>query len=100
MEMILAVAFNGKLVVFLVFTPGGFAVMYLKLLRKKSDAVPAKRIRVVCIMEFIPCWCFIWYSESLMRGITSFCNLFWMAYEELFIVNIDNFFGLDCFCAE
>nr|WP_315092219.1 hypothetical protein [uncultured Alloprevotella sp.] len=95
----LAAIFNGAVAVLVLINPRYFFDSYPKAIQKASpEQMTKKEKNINFIITIVICGiCFIYSIASLIHtGISGFWNLFWMGYIQWSILNLGDFFLLDC----
>ena len=95
----IAAIFNGALAVLVLINPRYFFDSYPKAIQKVApEQMTKKEKNINLILTIIICGiCFIYSAASLFHtGISGFWNLFWMGYIQWSILNLGDFFLLDC----
>ena len=95
----IAAIFNGAVAVLVLINPRFFLDSYPKAIQKVApEQMTKKEKNINLILTIIICGiCFIYSAASLFyTGISGFWNLFWMGYIQWSILNLGDFFLLDC----
>ena len=95
----IAAIFNGAVAVWVLINPRYFFDSYPKAIQKAAPEQMTKKEKNINLMlTIIICGiCFIYSIASLIHtGISGFWNLFWMGYIQWSILNLGDFFLLDC----
>ena len=95
----IAAIFNGAVAALVLINPRYFFDSYPKAIQKAAPKQMTKKEKNInLILTIIICGiCFIYTIVSLIHtGISDFWNLFWMGYIQWSILNLGDFFLLDC----
>jgi len=95
----IAAIFNGAVAVLVLINPRYFFDSYPKAIQKAApEQMTKKEKNINFIITIVICGiCFIYSIVSLAHtGISGFWNLFWMGYIQWSILNLGDFFLLDC----
>lgn len=95
----IAAIFNGAVAALALINPRYFFDSYPKAIQKVApEQMTKKEKNINFILTIIICGiCFIYSIASLIHtGISGFWNLFWMGYIQWSILNLGDFFLLDC----
>lgn len=95
----IAAIFNGAVAALVLINPRYFFNSYPKAIQKAApEQMTKKEKNINLILTIIICGiCFIYSTASLIHtGILGFWNLFWMGYIQWSILNLGDFFLLDC----
>lgn len=95
----IAAIFNGAVAALVLINPRYFFDSYPKAIQKAApEQMTKKEKNINLILTIIICGiCFIYSTASLIHtGISNFWNLFWMGYIQWSILNLGDFFLLDC----
>ena len=95
----IAAIFNGAVAVLVLINPRYFFDSYPKAIQKAApEQMTKKEKNINFIIKIVICGiCFIYSIASLIHtGISGFWNLFWMGYIQWSILNLGDFFLLDC----
>ena len=95
----IAAIFNGAVAVLVLINPRYFFDSYPKAIQKVApEQMTKKEKNINFIITIVICGiCFIYSAASLFHtGISGFWNLFWMGYIQWSILNLGDFFLLDC----
>ena len=95
----IAAIFNGAVAALALINPRYFFDSYPKAIQKVApEQMTKKEKNINFIITIVICGiCFIYSIASLIHtGISGFWNLFWMGYIQWSILNLGDFFLLDC----
>ena len=95
----IAAIFNGAVASLVLINPRFFLDSYPKAIQKAApEQMTKKEKNINFIITIVICGiCFIYSIASLIHsGISGFWNLFWMGYIQWSILNLGDFFLLDC----
>ena len=95
----IAAIFNGAVAVWVLINPRYFFDSYPKAIQKSAhEQMTKKEKKINLILTIVICGiCFIYSAVSLLHTkLSGFWNLFWMGYIQWSILNLGDFFLLDC----
>ena len=95
----IAAIFNGAVAVWVLINPRYFFDSYPKAIQKSAhEQMTKKEKKINLILTIVICGiCFIYSAVSLLHtNLSGFWNLFWMGYIQWSILNLGDFFLLDC----
>ena len=95
----IAAIFNGAVVAWVLINPRHFFGSYPKAIQKSApEQMTQKEKKINLILTIVICGiCFIYSAVSLLHiNVSGFWNLFWMGYIQWSILNLGDFFLLDC----
>lgn len=95
----MAAIFNGAVATFLLINPRFFFNSYPKMIQKSAPeqiTKQEKKINLILTIIIVGI-CFLYSTLSILNsGIHGFWNVFWKAYIQWSILNLGDFFLLDC----
>ena len=95
----IAAIFNGAVAAWVLINPRYFFDSYPKAIQKSApEQMTKKEKKINLILTIVICGiCFIYSAVSLLHtNVSGFWNLFWMGYIQWSILNLGDFFLLDC----
>ena len=95
----IAAIFNGAVAAWVLINPRYFFDSYPKAIQKSApEQMTKKEKKINLILTIVICGiCFIYSAVSLLHtNLSGFWNLFWMGYIQWSILNLGDFFLLDC----
>ena len=95
----IAAIFNGAVAAWVLINPRYFFDSYPKAIQKSApEQMTKKEKKINLILTIVICGiCFIYSVVSLLHtNVSGFWNFFWMGYIQWSILNLGDFFLLDC----